>query len=163
MRADFRQGVYVGLSAALLIGIFLLWLWQPERQVRKHSEHFLRQCEKRNWSRAGEFVAASYRDRWGDDRARLLSRARDVLRYFFTLEITAIDPQVRDSDDEQIWSARLTIDGQGAEVASMVKDRVNTLTTPFELHWRHASGKPWDWQLVAIDNSGLEVPVEAAE
>src|SRR5467141_4997752 len=43
----FRQGFYGGLGLALLIGLFLISLWQPERQASRHTENFLRPIETR--------------------------------------------------------------------------------------------------------------------
>jgi hypothetical protein len=37
-------------------------------------------------------------------------------------------------------------------------ERINSLSTPFDLRWRHVSGKPWDWKLIAVSNSQLELP-----
>ena len=40
----------------------------------------------------------------------------------------------------------------------MMNERQNSLSTPFELQWRHVSGKPWDWKLVRVSNPELEIP-----
>src|SRR5688572_20180383 len=62
---------YRAAAAAVLgaLALYLLWLWQPERQVRLHTAHFLKKVERRNWEAATRFLAADYRDRWGHDRA----------------------------------------------------------------------------------------------
>jgi hypothetical protein len=55
---DLQKLLSAGLLVALLLGLWLAQLWSAEMQVRLHSEHLLRQIEKRNWTAAGEFVAA---------------------------------------------------------------------------------------------------------
>ena len=165
----FREGFYVGLSIALLVGLYLLWLWRPERQVRYHSEHFLRAIEHKNWTGVAEFVAADYQDQWGNDRARLLERTREVLRYLRSLRIEASNVTVKIDNAETVgaregarsrrgyWTAVINIDGEQNELMAAVKEQVNTLTRPFELEWRRAS-KPWDWKLVRVSNPSLQLP-----
>ena len=40
----------------------------------------------------------------------------------------------------------------------LVKERVSSLTTPFDLEWRRMSAKPWDWKLVRVSNAELALP-----
>jgi hypothetical protein len=58
------------------------------------------------------------------------------------------------------WQARITVEGDNSEMTYLFKERVNTLATPFQLDWRRASAKPWDWKLVKVSNAGLEIPAE---
>ncbi len=70
MHSTFRISFYAGGLFAVMIGLWLAQLWQAEKQVRLHSEHFVQQLEKRNWSAAGEFIANDYHDDWDHDRGR---------------------------------------------------------------------------------------------
>jgi len=158
MRDWFREGFYIGLSITLLIGLFLIWLWRPERQVNRHTNNFLRKVEQRNWTGLSDFIGDDYSDQWGDDRALLLERMRAVFRYMRSVRITVVDPNVRIDERVGVWSAKLTIDGDNSEVMAVVKERVNSLPTRFELEWRRFSGKPWDWKLVGVRNPSLEIP-----
>jgi hypothetical protein len=45
-------------------------------------------------------------------------------------------------------------------VMEVLDQRVNKLPTPFELEWHRLSGKPWDWKLVRVSNSGFEIPAD---
>ncbi len=56
------------------------------------------------------------------------------------------------------WQSRITIEGEGGEVIALVKERLNSVSTPFDLEWRHMSGKPWDWKLVHVSNETLTLP-----
>ena len=158
--SGFRNGFYAGLIVALFLGLWLAQLWSAEKQVRLHSAHLLGQIEKRNWTAAGEFVAVDYHDEWGDDRALLLSRLRLALRFFSGLTISARAPLVQLEPPLGIWRARVELAGKdaGAEMTPEIIRRVNSLTTPFELRWRHESWKPWDWKLIEVRNPELEVP-----
>jgi hypothetical protein len=155
--SGFRQGFYGGLGVALFMGLLLVWLWQPERQVRRHSSNLLRAVQQKNWARAANFIGSDYRDQWGDDRMLVLERMREVFRYLRSVRIETTEPSVRLDSRSGFWSAKLTIDGDGDEVMQLVKERVNSLKTPFELEWRRMSSKPWDWKLVRVANQNLEI------
>jgi hypothetical protein len=142
---------------ALVLGLWLARLWRSENQVRLHSEHFLRQIEKRNAAAASDFVALDYHDDWGQDRALLLNRLRLVLQLFSSLTITVTAPQVDFHSSAATWSAPIQLAGTGGEFAPQIIDRVNRLTKPFELRWRHESWRPWDWKLVEGSNPALEL------
>jgi hypothetical protein len=156
MASTFRNGFYVGLVAALFIGLWLARLWQPENQVQLHSQHLVRQIERRDWAAAENFIAPDYHDDWGNDRALLLTRLRLTMRPFSSLTITATNPQTRLASSKGSWSARIEIAGRG-EAAPEIISRVNSLTSPFDLDWRRESHWPWDWKLVRVSNPALEI------
>ncbi|HET9418920.1 MAG TPA: hypothetical protein VFO30_06225 [Chthoniobacterales bacterium] len=155
-----RAGFYAGLGFALVLGMYLLWLWQPQRQVRRHTQHLFEAVEKRNWSRVAEFIAPEFTDQWGDDHARLLERTREVLRYVRSIRITASDAWVLTQRCRAVWTGKVTVEGEQGEITAEIKSRVNSLATPFELEWRRVSTKPWDWKLVRVSNRSLEIPAE---
>ena len=156
MPLSFRNGVYAGLIVALIVGVFLIRLWQPERQVDLHSKHLCAHIEKKNWTRVGEFIAADYQDQWGHDRTLVLERLREVLRALSNARIEAASPIVRAESGRGQWIAKITIEGTG-EYAELIKARVNSLDAPFELEWRQGPTWPWDWKLVAVRNPALEI------
>jgi hypothetical protein len=154
--ASFRNGVYAGLLAAVVLGLYLAALWRPERQVRLHSAHLLAQIEKKNWTAVAELIGNDYQDRWGDDRALLLERMRQVFRFLPNARIEASDPQIRTENLKGFWTAKITVTGAG-EFAALIQERVNFLPAPFELEWRRQSSKPWDWKLARVENLALEI------
>lgn len=156
MPPNFRNGLYAGLLLAAIMGIFLVRLWQPERQVQLHSAHLLAQIEKKNGSGIAAFIGDGYQDRWGHDRTALLERLREVFRYVGNPRITAKDVGIRVESAKGFWRGRITIKGTG-EFATVIEERVNSLPAPFELEWRRGSNKPWDWKLVRVDNPALEI------
>jgi hypothetical protein len=159
MRLDFRIGLIVGLGATLAIGLYCIWLWQQERQIVRHTENLFHKIEQKNWSGVADFIAADYADQWGNDRARVLERMRLVLGYSRHLRINVSEANCRiDNTGVGFWRGRIAIESDDAELVAIVKERVNSLTTPFELQWRHLSRKPWDWKLVRVSNPELEIP-----
>ncbi len=157
MSSTFKNSFYAG---AILAGLWALWLaqlWQAEKQVRLHNDHFLQKIEHRNWSGAGDFISAAYRDDWGHDRSAVLSRLRLVLRSFSYLTITATNPQVSADAPAGWWSGRIQLAGAGSEYGPKIVSRVNGLREPFALHWRRESWRPWDWKLVKVSNPALEI------
>ena len=157
MSSTFKTSFYAGALFAAMIGLWLAQLWQGEKQVSLHSEHFIRQIEKRNWSAAGDFIAADYHDDWGHDRDAILNRLRLVLPFFSSLTINAANPQVGVNSPAGWWSAKVQLEGSGTESAPEIMNRVNSLPEPFVLHWRHESWRPWDWKLVRVSNPALEI------
>ncbi len=158
MPSWFRCGFYGALGLAVPLGLFLLWLWQPERQVDRHTHNLLRKLEGKNWSGVADFLADDYADQWGHDRTLALARMRGAFRYVRALRISPLDPVLAVDGDRGVWRAKITIDGDGGELLVFIKERVNSVATPFELEWRHASRKPWDWKLASVRNRDLEVP-----
>jgi hypothetical protein len=155
----YRNGFYAGLVCALALGVFLIRLWQPEQQARKHSEHLLQAIMDHDWDRFDRMVADDYRDQWGHDRATVLERTKMVAQYARGLRINAIGSNVQVENRTAHWRAYISIEGdKDNEAIALMKERVNTIKTPFELEWRRNSGKPWDWKLVAVRNPQLELP-----
>jgi hypothetical protein len=159
MRTWFREGFYGGLSVALLIALFLTWLWRPEHQVRRHSENLLHAIAKKDWTRFAAFIGSDYQDQWGNDRALVLERTPEVFRYLRNLRIAAVGANVWIDQGRAYWRAMITVDGDG-ELIALLKERVNSLATPFQLEWRRVSAKPWNWKLVRVSNAEVEIPSE---
>ena len=154
---SFRTGFYAGLVVAVIWGIYLARLWQGQRQVELHSVHLLAAVEKHNWKAVGEFVGGDYRDQWGNDRALLLERLREVFRALPNARIESEVVSVQTGNGRGSWIARVTLNSTG-EFADLIQDRVNSLASPFEFEWQRGATWPWDWKLVAVKNPALEIP-----
>jgi len=155
-----RGAFYSGLATAICIGLFFLWLWRPERQVKRHTENFLHAIEHKNWTAAGGFIGRDYHDQWSNDRARVLERMHEGFGYVRDLKVSAFNVSVKTEQRRGEWSGRIWLDGSQGEVVEFLKEKVNSLQTPFELEWRRISWKPWDWKLVGASNSALEIPAD---
>ena len=153
-----RDGFYVGLSTALLCGLFLIWLWQPDRQVRRHTQKLFHQVEAKNWRAVSDLIGSDYSDQWNHDRTNVIERMGEVMRYLRGLRIAAEEPVIKIANRNAVWTGRITIEGEAGEAMALVKERINSLGAPFELQWRRHSGKPWDWKLVRASNPELQLP-----
>jgi hypothetical protein len=160
VRIQFRDVFYGGLTVALVVGLFLVWLWRPEHQLQRHSENLLRAVAKKDWPHFASFIGSDYQDQWGNDHALVLERTREVFRYVRAVRFTAPNPNVWTANHSGYWKAKIMIEGDNGEVMSMIKERVNSLSAPFQLEWRRMSGKPWDWKLVRVSNAELVIPSE---
>jgi hypothetical protein len=158
MRILFRDAFWGAAGVGLALGIYLMWLWGAEHQVRLHTDHLLKAIETRNWSGFAAFIADDYHDQWGQDRETVLARTRGVFGYLRGIRIVPNLPIVQTGGGKATWQAKISIEGNENELAGLVKERVNSLTTPFTLEFRRISGKPWDWKLVRVSNPGLEIP-----
>jgi hypothetical protein len=152
----FRNGFYAGLVVAAVWALYLVRLWQPQRQIDLHTIHLLAQIEKHNWKPVGEFIGATYQDRWGNDRARLLERLPQVFRALGNTRIESSAVAIRREEDRGYWSAKITVKGTG-ELADFIQSRVNSLEAPFEFEWQRGATWPWDWKLVSVRNPALEI------
>jgi hypothetical protein len=153
----FRNGFYAGLILVAIWGVYLARLWQAEHQVELHSVHLLAQIEKKNWRTVGEFIGSDYQDRWGNDRALLLERLREVFRVLPNARIEFNGVTTRVENGRGYWSAKIQLKGAG-EFGDAIERRVNSLETPFEFEWRRGATWPWDWKLVAVRNPAFEIP-----
>jgi hypothetical protein len=157
------RGALIGGSAlALCIGLYLLWLWRPEHQVRLHTENFFCAIDGRNWETVADFIGEEYRDQWDDDRPRLIERMREGFRWVRGSRITAANLSVQVETPRAIWIGKIVVYSSDDGVMEVLDERVNKLPAPFELQWRRVSGKPWDWKLVRVSNPALQIPVDVS-
>lgn len=160
MPISFRGGLCSGLTIALCAGLYLIWLWQPERQVRRHTENFFHAIEHKNWDAAADFLATDYQDQWGDDRLRVLERLGEGFRYVRGPRVIASNPSVQVETQRAVWRGKITLYNSDDDVMEVLTQRVNSLPSPFELEWHHLSGKPWDWKLTRVSNPAFEIPAD---
>ncbi len=161
MSISFRGGFYAGLTLAVCIGLYLVWLWRPERQARRHTENFFHAIEHKDWTAAVDFIGSDYHDQWADDRVRLLERMREGFRWVRGPRIIASNPSVQVETLRAIWTSKIVLYSTDNDVMELLDERVNALPAPFELEWHRLSGKPWDWKLVRVSNSALKMPADA--
>lgn len=152
-------GCVLALAGA---GLFLLWLWQPERQVLLHQKNLVQAVSDRNWKRVGRFLSQDYHDRWGFNRETAPRAGAEVFRHFFSLTVRGEKAGVSVEGKSASVFSRLSMDGSGTAIALQVVVRVNQLQSPFQFEWRRASSRPWDWELVSVDQPELSIP-EAAD
>ena len=155
---NIKNTVYALALAAIVLILFCLRLWQPERQVLKHQENLLKAASARNWPRMAEFIDGKYSDRWGHDKTSVLSDSREVLSQFLVLEITGASIETTVTGGVGTVSCRLKMVGRGSPVGEVVMSEINGLKTPFTFQWTCQSWKPWDWNLTLVDNPGLNIP-----
>ena len=148
MSISFRGGFYVGLALALCIGLYFIWLWRPERQVRRHTENFFHAIEHKDWPAVANFIGSDYHDQWGDDRAQVVERMREGFRYVRGPRIVASNPGVQVQTRRAVWTSKIVLYSADDDAMDLLDERVNSLPTPFELEWHRLSGKPWDWKTI---------------
>lgn len=133
------------------------WLWQPERQARLHQQHLLRAFEERDWGDIAGFLAEDYADRWGHDKAFVLREGREVFRQFLWVAVAGEIVRAEVSGDAARMDVRVRLSGRGSPLAEVAMERVNALGEPFVFEWKRRSWKPWDWQLVRLDQAELQM------
>jgi hypothetical protein len=154
----FRGAFIGGVALAICVGLYLIWLWRPERQVQLHTQNFFHAIDHRNWETVADFIGADYQDQWGDDRTRVLERMREGFRWVRGSTIIPSNVSVTTEGQRVLWSGKIVVYSTDDSVMQLLDERVNKLPTPFELEWHRLSGKPWDWKLVRLSNSGFEIP-----
>jgi hypothetical protein len=139
------------------IGLFLLTLWSPERQVRLHQQNLLKAVSKRNWERAASFISEEYSDRWGHDKGNVIERGREGLRHFLFLDIKMKDERIAVIEKQGRVETELKVTGSPAAIADGLIERVESFRQPFGFRWERRSWKPWDWQLIEFDQQELRL------
>lgn len=140
-----------------ILVIFLVSLWRPEKQVQRHQRQLLSALEDRDWDDVNELLAENYSDRWGHDKAFVQSRAAQVFRQFFAVQITGEITALDLSGDTGEVRTSLRVQGRGGPLAEYAIMRANALTSPWTFRWRKQSWKPWDWVLEYVDQPELEI------
>jgi hypothetical protein len=133
--------------------LFLIRLWQPERQINLHTENLFRKIEQKNWTAVSDFIGADYSDEWADDRAILLTRMREVFCYLRNVRIAVVDPNVTVEQDHGIWRGKVTINGDGGE-AMALSPKSALIRFQLRLNWSgaksSASRGTGNWSAPAI-------------
>ena len=160
MTISYRGAFYGAVAVAVCIGLYLVWLWRPEHQVRLHTENFFHAIDNRNWDTVADLVGNDFQDQWGDDKTRLLERMREGFRWVPGSRIMSKDPTVQVETQRATWIGKITVYSSDDGVMEVLDERVNRLPSPFKLEWHHLSGKPWDWKLVRVSNSLFEIPAQ---
>ena len=163
MTITLRGALISGTAIAVCLGLYLLWLWRPEHQVRLHTQHFFEAIDSRkNWETVAGFIGEDYRDQWDHDRTGLLERMREGFRWVRGSTITAPDGVVQVETPRATWIGKINVYSSDDGVMQLLDERVNKLPTPFELGWHHVSGKPWDWKLVRIGNPSFQISADVS-
>jgi hypothetical protein len=141
----------------LALALYGTWLWQPARQVQRHTATFLKAVERRNWNKVATLMADDYADRWGHDKGFVVNELPHVFQQFISVDIQNDPSLPADVGPEGISATSVKISGGGSPIAQFVVEQVNKLQKPFYFTWRRASWKPWDWKLSRVEQSELEI------
>jgi len=153
-----RHILLIAALATLALGAWCLSRWQPDRQVRRHTEQLLAAIEDKHWQEMAGLMGDEYSDRWGHDKATLVDHSKQAFAQFFVLTVTGSDLEVEESNGIGRARTHVAVTGRGGPLADLVLSRATELKQPFSFTWRQASWKPWDWKLIRIDQPELEVP-----
>src|SRR5215210_5686323 len=139
--AQFKFPLALASLGLVVLALYCLWLWQPERQVLKHHENLLLAAEKRSWNRFTDLIDPQYSDRWGHDRVFIVRETREWLRQFFALTVTGDIVTYEAVDGRGRVVAHIKLDGNGTALAQLAKSEVNSLREPFVFEWKRKSWK----------------------
>ncbi len=103
-------------------------------------------------------LASDYQDRWQHTKASVVSQTRQVFSQFLMLTIVREDRGVQLDTDSFVVREKFTIEGMGGALAMAVKDEVNRLREPFAMTWRRRGWKPWDWEILSVEQRELRLP-----
>ena len=126
----------------------------------RHTESLFHAIERKDWEAVADFIGYDYQDQWGDDRARVLERLREGLRFMRGLRIIASNASVQVEAQRAAWIGKIILFSSDDEVMTLLDERVNSLPTPFKLEWHRFSRKPWDWELARVSNPAFEIPAD---
>jgi hypothetical protein len=159
---SFRGKVLCVLVLAMVaVGLLLAWHWSPARQVALHQSHLLQTVENRNWPKVSGFLSEGYRDRWRQDKSQVLANLRQALADFLALGVQEKSRTLEWRNSDAVVRAHLELVGSGGPIAQFVMQRLDEFHEPFVFTWRHRSWRPWDWALIAVDQSELpSLPTE---
>ena len=156
MRVPLAWIKWMGVLLCLILVVWLYLLWQPERQVERHTLNLLERTSARNWPKVTVMMSADYRDRWGHDRATAINNARELFSHFFALHLVPMGPLDVSLDGQEASStAPLEIFGSGTALAHAVMAKLRELEKPFVFRWQKNGIWPWQWVLVGVDQEEL--------
>jgi hypothetical protein len=76
------------------------------------------------------------------------------------MQVIASNPSVQIETQRAVCNCKITLFSSDDDVMKTLDQRVNSLSSTFELEWHHLSGKPWDWKLARVSNPAFEIPAK---
>jgi hypothetical protein len=144
-----------GLVAALILGGLYGWTWlDPKRGLERRHGAFLGALEDRDWERVRGLMAADYRDGFGFDRNEVTKLGEEVFARFESLSISDQNRLVELDGTSGRITARIRVGGRGDPVALSIVRGSQMMESPTEFEWRR-TGRPWEWELVALRNADV--------
>jgi hypothetical protein len=140
------------LSIALALGI--PWL-SPKRGVERVWADSLAALADNKLDDFATYLDPNYHDGFGLDREGALALAKTIRGHFILCTITREQPELVLDPGKQSATSRaiIRLGGQGSPVASAAIQASAASDTHTLFRWRRASWKPWDWKLIAVDNT----------
>lgn len=142
----------IALVLAVIIAMWCVRLWQPERQIRLHQRHLLEAAENRNWKKLKLLLDDDFKTPNGIDKKLALGTLAEALRPFMSVHITGTETHLDRNGRVAKTGQILRLDGMGSAFAEAIKSAVNQSNDPFEFTWERKSWKPWDWRLVRVEH-----------
>ena len=146
--------------ALIAFVLWLIWWCQAERQVRRAQGRLLGAIESRDYQALAHLLADNYRDGWEHDKAFVLQQSPRVFDQFIMLDV---EGDIHGTEENPVgWLVRqkIVVKGIGGALGMYARDEVNALKEPFTMTWRKRSWKPWDWELIRIEQPELRIPRE---
>lgn len=144
---------------ALAIWLALPFLL-PARGLNRAWDHLIKTIENRDPTALQALLADDYQDGFNQDRAQVSALFSTVTGQFISLSIRREHPAAHvDSDRTGHTEALIRINGHGTPIAEMIVRGSANVTTPTTFRWHRRSWKPWDWQLISIDNPAVRTEV----
>jgi hypothetical protein len=139
---------------AALALFFALPYLSPSRGLERAWDDLLTAIEDKDAEALERRMAANYRDGFGFDRAGAIEAMIKVRGQFVVCRLRrekselALDP----SGKSAITRALMRLSGNGSPAAQGAIHASQASETPTSFRWRRETWKPWDWQLVGLDN-----------
>ena len=146
------------MAVMLLIGAFLAFRWQPDRQLVRRWDGFLDAFSTRRWNAVDAYLSPDYRDSWGHTRQNLKARANYALREYTHLEVRVESVSIRRTGRSATIEAVVRVTGSGGYAAESTRRAVNRVFSTTEFKWERHPWRPWDWRLVWADNPEIDLP-----
>ena len=147
------------LLALLLavLGYALWWLFfrSPERQIADAQAAFLATVEDRDWDDVKAWFTADFVTYGGLNHDTVMPDLQQALGGFATLDIEARETTIQAVKDQGISRPLIRVTGLGTQIAIAVREKANSLRTPWVFHWRKTGGWPWEWQLTQVHHDEL--------
>lgn len=146
------------IGVVIVCAALALWWWlQPERQVRRAQTRLIAAIEGRDFAAFERLLADDYRDRWGHDKANVISLTQEVFQQFLFVTVVREEKGLDSRGAEWVLREKIKLTGTGGPLATYAKDELNRLTQPFEITWRRTGG-PTQWSITNVEQPELALP-----